>query len=272
MKSGWDKLTVHKNNNSFRQCISAQFKPKDPKFNEGNGTDLSKSGIKADVSRISPPIPPRPSKKFLEKSKFYKGKEKADNSQSGTQSGCSYAQVSRMNIKNIMMIKNNFPNLSTKKIEEDHKVLNETKKNKPSLNMMTKRPSRKQIIFLMSSNNSEKFMVLSNKHVANINRALKDIKSDVMTDFIRADSRGLMITINKVASTSYLNTIENYIKNIDVVDSNNVMSPRLPQSKSYLKILDIPYLIEDTNILITADVVKRILQSTHIFNDIALVS
>ena len=115
-------------------------------------------------------------------------------------------------------------------------------------------------------------MVLSNKHVANINRALKDIKSDVMTDFIRADSRGLMITINKVASTSYLNTIENYIKNIDVVDSNNVMSPRLPQSKSYLKILGIPYLIEDTNILITADVVERILQSTHIFNDIVLVS
>ena len=125
---------------------------------------------------------------------------------------------------------------------------------------------------MISSNNSEKFMVLSNKHVANINRALKDIKSDVMTDFIRADSRGLMITINKVASTSYLNTIENYIKNIDVVDSNNVMSPRLPQSKSYLKILGIPYLIEDTNILITADVVERILQSTHIFNDIVLVS
>jgi len=69
-----------------------------------------------------------------------------------------------------------------------------------------------------------------------------------------------------------INTIENYIKNIDVVDSNNVMSPRLPQSKSYLKILGIPYLIEDTNILITADVVERILQSTHIFNDIALVS
>ena len=132
-ESGWDKLTANKNNNSFRQCISAQFKPKDPKFNKGNGTDLSKSGIKADVSRISPPIPPRPSKKFLEKSKFYKGKEKADNSQSGTQSGCSYAQASRMNIKNIMMIKNNFPNLSTKKIEEDHKVLNETKKNKPRL-------------------------------------------------------------------------------------------------------------------------------------------
>ena len=93
--------------------------------------------------------------------------------------------------------------------------------------MMTKRLSRKQIIVLISLNNLEKFMVLSNKHVANINRALKDIRLDVMTDFIRVDSRKLMITTNKVASTSDLNTIENYIKNTDVVDLNDIMSPRL---------------------------------------------
>ena len=115
-----------------------------------------------------------------------------------------------------------------KKIKEVHKVLNETKKNKPRLNMMTKRLSRKQIIVLISSNNLEKFIVLSNKHVANINRALKDIKLDVMTDFIRADSSELIITTNKVASTSDLNTIENYIKNTDIVDLNDDISPRLP--------------------------------------------
>lgn len=45
-ESGWDKLTANKNNNSFRQYTSAQFKPKDLKFNKGNGTDLSKSGKK----------------------------------------------------------------------------------------------------------------------------------------------------------------------------------------------------------------------------------
>ena len=137
---------------------------------------------------------------------------------------------------------------------------------------MTKRLSRKQIIVLISLNNLEKFMVLSNKHVANINRALKDIRLDVMTDFIRVDSRELMITTNKVASTSDLNTIENYIKNTDVVDLNDIMSPRLHQSKLYLKILDIPYLIKDTKIPITANVIGRMLQSTHIFNNIILVS
>ena len=137
---------------------------------------------------------------------------------------------------------------------------------------MTKRLSRKQIIVLISSNNLEKFIVLSNKHVANINRALKDIKLNVMTDFIRADSSELIITTNKVASISDLNTIENYIKNTDIVDLNDDISPRLPQSKLYLKILDIPYLIKDTNIPITANVIERMLQSTHIFNNIILVS
>ena len=36
----------------------------------------------------------------------------------------------------------------------------------------------------MSFNNSEKFMVLFNKYIANINKALKDIKLDVVADFI----------------------------------------------------------------------------------------
>ena len=50
--------------------------------------------------------------------------------------------------------------------------------------MMTKDPSRKQIIVPMSLGNSNKFMVLYNKYVSNINRILKDIKSDVLANFI----------------------------------------------------------------------------------------
>ena len=39
----------------------------------------------------------------------------------------------------------------------------------------------------MSLTNTSKFMVLSNKYIANINRALKDIKSNIIADFIKAD-------------------------------------------------------------------------------------
>jgi len=138
--------------------------------------------------------------------------------------------------------------------------------------MIIKRLLRKQVIILMSLVNSERFMVLSNKHISNINRTLKNIKLDIMTDFIQANNRRLIITTNKVIVISDLTTIENYIKNIDIANSNEVISPRLLQSKSYLKILDIFYYIKDTDLSIISDVVEKVLQYTHIFNNIVLVS
>jgi len=151
-------------------------------------------------------------------------------------------------------------------------MLNKPKKDKPRLNIIIKDLLRKQIIIFMSLGNSNKFIVLSNEHVSNINKALKDIKSDVLADFIQADNKGLIITTNKVISTSNLSIIKKYIKNIDVVDSNNILSLRRSQFKSYFKILSIFYLIKDINIPITSDVVKKVLQFTHIFNDVILVS
>ena len=138
--------------------------------------------------------------------------------------------------------------------------------------MTIKRLLRKQVIILISLVNSERFMVLSNKHISNINRTLKNIKLDIMTDFIQANNRRLIITTNKVIVISDLNTIENYIKNIDIANSNEVISPRLLQFKSYLKILDIFYYIKDTDLFIISDVVEKVLQYTHIFNNVVLVS
>jgi len=116
-----------------------------------------------------------------------------------------------------------------------------------------------------------KFIVLSYKHVANINRALKDIKSDIMADFIQADHWDLTITTNKVISSSNLSIIENYIKNIDIIKLDDIIVSRLSQLKSYLKILGILYLIENTNISITSNIVQRIIKSIYIFNNIILV-
>jgi len=62
--------------------------------------------------------------------------------------------VSKSSIKEIVKIKNNFLNLSAKKIEEVCKVLNEPKKNKPKLNITIKGLSRKQVIISTSLNNS----------------------------------------------------------------------------------------------------------------------
>jgi len=124
---------------------------------------------------------------------------------------------------------------------------------------------------LINLENSRKFKVLSDQYVANINRALKNIKLEVLTDYIRNNNKSLTIVTNKVASTLNLDTIKKYIKNTNVIESKELMMARLSQSKSYLKILGISYLIKDTNIPIFANVVEKVIQSTHIFNKIVLV-
>ena len=108
--------------------------------------------------------------------------------------------------------------------------MNDTKKERSKINITTKSLSKKQVIISMSFTNMEKVIAMLSKYVTNINRALKNIKSEVVVDFIQKNHRDLV---------SNLNIIENYIKIVYIVNFNNIMSLRLPQSKLYLKILDI---------------------------------
>ena len=89
-----------------------------------------------------------------------------------------------MNIKEIVKIKEKFPNLLTKKIEKAHKVINKTRKERPKINMTFKSLSQRQMLVSINQSNSAKFMILFNKHISNINKALKDIKSVMVADFI----------------------------------------------------------------------------------------
>lgn len=124
----------------------------------------------------------------------------------------------------------------------------------------------------MGTNNIERVIVQLNIHVANINRLLKDIKLEVSVDFIWSDNKSIIVTTNKIAVISDLNVVEEYMKNLNDINSSNIISFRFLQSKSYLKILDIPYCIKNNNLLITMDIVKRVIQTTYIFNGVILAS
>ena len=100
--------------------------------------------------------------------------------------------------------------------------------------MITKEPSRYQIIVPMEADNISKFMSLLGDHIANINIALKNIKSEILADFVCNNHHGLIITTNKVASQSDFTTIKNYIKNVNVIESENIMYSYFSQSKSFL--------------------------------------
>ena len=110
----------------------------------------------------------------------------------------------------------------------------------------------------------------SSNHVTNLNKALKNIKSDVMVDFIHQEQSGITIVTNKVVSLLDLQTIEKYIKTTNNIKAKGVEVLYLPQSKSYLKVIDIPYLGEFTNISINSDTVEDIIKKNHIFNNIVL--
>ena len=98
------------------------------------------------------------------------------------------------------------------------------------------------------------------------------MKSEVSVDFIHFNNKGVIITTNKAVASSNLNVVERYIKELNNIDLNNVMSLQLPQSKLYLKILEIPYFLENTNLSITSNLIKKVIKNTYIFNIIVLVS
>jgi len=63
-------------------------------------------------------------------------------------------------------------------------MINGNSKPKPYMNMTIKDLSRKQIIIPMNDANINNFIRESSTYITNINRALKNIKIDVMVDFV----------------------------------------------------------------------------------------
>jgi len=71
----------------------------------------------------------------------------------------------------------------------------------------------------MNSNNTGKFMANSSDHIININRLLKNIKSECKTDYIRSEKSGIIIVTDKVISALDL---EKYVKNTNQIDVENI--------------------------------------------------
>jgi len=158
------------------------------------------------------------------------------------------------NIDTILKIKENFLELSYKKIKQINKLIfNISNKLKPRINMTTKGPSQRQIIIPMSSSNANMIIVDLGNHIANLNHFLKNTKSDLSIDFIQVDHQGLIVTSNRVVSLLDISIISKYVKSCNDVDTNDIQDVRLSQLKSYLKILSILYIKEGTDMPINSE-------------------
>jgi len=134
--------------------------------------------------------------------------------------------------------------------------------------MTTKGLSRKEVIIPMAKTNTELIINSAHIHTSNINNCLKNSKSDTIADFIHLTHNGIIITTNKLANPLDLSTIEKYLKNIKNINLDLIESSCLPKSKSYMKIIELPYITE--NGVITPDFIERVLKNTYLFKDVVL--
>ena len=139
--------------------------------------------------------------------------------------------------------------------------------------MTTKGLSRKQIIILISSDNISIIISQANKYISNMNKLLKNIKSDISANYIWSDNKDIIIiTTNKTTTMSNINIIEKYIKDLNNINSNKVMSSYLSQSKSYLKILEILYYSNNLTSSIIYNQIKEVIKKSHLFYNTVLAS
>jgi len=180
-KLEWDSLVTDKDNQSFRQKFSSKFTPKVQEIKNKPKNDKQTDKL-ANFAKLSPPIPAKTFKEVKEISRFFKRNSQLTE-EKDTRKSYTQALSTSSNTKKILKIKETFPNLQAKKIENIQKIINNNSKPRPKLNMITKGLSRKQVIAPMN------------------------IKSEVMTDFICIDQVGIIIITNKVASPLNLQII-----------------------------------------------------------------
>jgi len=251
-------------------------------------TNPSNNGNKKDIAKLVPvtinkvlPLPPLPAKTKKEvniiSKYFYSKKSMVENNIQGNNINFrkSYAQASKtsINTSEVLKIKEMFPSLNAQKINQVNNIVNGQNKPKPHIKMTTKGPSRKQVIMPMSSENVISFMKSSFLHVANINRLLRNTKSDILVNYICSNNTGIMVITSKVGQQSDMSIINQYVKNSNDINSLQVEEPCLSKSKSYLKIIGIPFFPHtNSQEKLTSNDIKTILKQNHIFNNIFLTS
>ena len=186
----WDVLHMDNKNNTLRTKISSKFTPKIPAPNGNNKKNIPKSTL-VTINKASPlpPLPAKSKKEINAISKYFylmKNSVEPNNQPSKLHSGKSYAQAFKpsVNMSKVLKIKEAFSSLNAQKIDQVNNIVNGQNKAKPRIKMTTKGPSRKHVIIPMSGDNISSFMKNSSVYVANINRALRNTKTNVLVDYI----------------------------------------------------------------------------------------
>ena len=277
--SNWNVLYTDNKSNTLRSKISSKFTLRILSTNNRCNKEVSKPvPILIEKVPLPHPLPAKSKREVNVISKYFQnGKSlgKAKKTNEIKKPSVLYAQATKpsANTSEVLKIKEAFPALNAKKINQVNNIIKSNTKLKLCIQTTTKGLSRKQVIIPMSSDNNSTFMKNLSLHIANINRNLKNAKSEVFVNYIWSDPLGITIVTNKVSQQSDLQIIDQCVKNSNNINALQVEEPHLPQSKLYLKIIGLLFFTHDNaQDCLTSSDVELILKQNQIFNNITLAS
>ena len=203
-QANWNSLYTDNQAMNLRVKILSKFTPKIT-LNPGKSNKEITKHVLVTIEKVPlpPPIPAKSKKEVNLISKYFQSNKPSTKLLKSTM---SYAQASKqtVNTYKVLKIKEAFPALNTEKINQINNIVKDNPKPKPCIQMTTKGPSRKQVIIPMSSENNNNFMKNSTTHIANINRLLRNAKSEVLVDYIYSDPLRISIITSKMSLQSDL--------------------------------------------------------------------
>ena len=108
--------------------------------------------------------------------------------------------------------------------------------------------------------------------VESCNKGLVNAHSKLRVESVHKAWVGVSMSTNSVASAAELEVIKQWLKKTAGLGESTEVEPRLPQSKSFLKILDVPYWDSKSSLPITPAQVAEALSCSPLFESVTLAS
>ena len=132
----WDSLHTDQSTNTLRSKILLKFTPRTPPAKGNSNKEIPKS-TPVTVNRAPPPLPSlstKPKKDVNTIPKYFQSKNHSDkNKMPNGNPGKSYAQATKpmANMSDVLKIKEAFPSLNAKKVDQVNNIINGQSKPRP---------------------------------------------------------------------------------------------------------------------------------------------
>ena len=141
-----------------------------------------------------------------------------------------------------------------------------------TLKMTTHRPTRHQVLIPLDTPIAEVIVANAATAVEFSNRGLVEAHSKLRVESVCKPWDGIFMSTNFVVLAAELEIIKQWLKKVAGLAASTMVEPHLPQSKSFLKILSIPYWGNNSLLSITQAQVESVIANTPIFEEVVLAS